>query len=358
MSAIEGMIRDTSETHLDVEGESRLYQHLRHFWHPVAYSHDVTDETPVQGEIMGERLVICRLGGELTVLRDLCRHRGASLALGRIDGDCIRCSYHGWSYDASGWVHDIPARPELSGKLKVSVDRFPSAEAAGLVWACLEPEPEFSLPEFPLLQDPTYTHLFYESYEWNCSMARRLENYFDFSHFAFVHDKILGDSDDAVIADYDVARVGSEIRIKAGPFIEYTDNVKNEGLAGGGDTYEAWKRYRVFLPNAMLLNSSAGPGGEDYVLFVAVAPLAPKVVRCFTIQSRNYALDKDRDFRKLQAVILGQDRPVVESQRPEELPDDLSAEMHVRGADAGTLEYRRWLIEISNGRYETTSRPG
>jgi phenylpropionate dioxygenase-like ring-hydroxylating dioxygenase large terminal subunit len=353
MTAVDGTIPDTKATHLDVEGESRLYQHLSHFWHPVAFSSDVTEDKPVQGEIMGERLVVCRLDGKVTVLRDLCRHRGASLALGYIDGDCIRCSYHGWSYDSTGRVQDIPARPELSGKLQVSVERYPAAESGGLIWACLDPEPKFSLPEFPVLEEESYSHLFYDSYEWKCSMARRLENYFDFSHFAFVHDGILGDSEDAEIADYDVKRVGSEVRINAGPFIEFTDNVKNEALAGSvGATYEAWKRYRVFMPNTMLLHSSAGPSGEDYVLFVAVAPLAPKVVRCFTIQSRNYALDKDQEFRDLQAVILGQDQPVVESQRPEELPDDLSAEMHVRGADAGTLEYRRWLIEISNGRYE------
>jgi hypothetical protein len=37
----------------------------------------------------------------------------------------------------------------------------------------------------------------------------------------------------------------------------------------------------------------------------------------------------------------------VESQRPEELPIDLSAELHVRGADKVSLEYRRWLIELA-----------
>ena len=51
----------------------------------------------------------------------------------------------------------------------------------------------------------------------------------------------------------------------------------------------------------------------------------------------------------MQHVILGQDKPIVESQRPEELPVDLTAEMHVKGADLGTVEYRRWLISIAGG---------
>ena len=56
------------------------------------------------------------------------------------------------------------------------------------------------------------------------------------------------------------------------PFLEYTDNPKNSMVATEGETYDAWKRYRVFMPNAMWLDSSAGPD-EHYILFVAVAPV-------------------------------------------------------------------------------------
>ena len=41
--------------------------------------------------------------------------------------------------------------------------------------------------------------------------------------------------------------------------------------------------------------------------------------------------------------VLAQDRAIVESQRPEELPLDLTAELHLRGTDAGALSYRRML---------------
>jgi len=41
-----------------------------------------------------------------------------------------------------------------------------------------------------------------------------------------------------------------------------------------------------------------------------------------------------------------QDRVIVERQRPEELPLDLSEELHLKGPDAGTLQYRRMLAQI------------
>jgi phenylpropionate dioxygenase-like ring-hydroxylating dioxygenase large terminal subunit len=343
-----------AENRLDAQAEGKLYEQLRHFWQPVAYSSDLTDH-PVGTILFGERLMVARLGAKPVVWDDLCRHRGTALSLGWIEGDRLRCRYHGWTYDDTGAVCEVPARPELSGKLRIQVPSYPVAESGGLVWTCLEQEPKFPVPEFPQFEDSSYRTLQFEPYEWNCSVGRRLENYFDFSHFAFVHDGILGDRSRAEIPDYEVRRLGSEIRMLAGPFIEFTDNVKNSPVGAEptiDNTYEVWKRYRVYMPNSMLLNSSAGPQGEDYVLFVALAPVSPAVTRCFTFVARNYALDQDEAFREFQYVILGQDRPVVESQRPEELPEDLSEELHVKGADLGTLEYRKWLIEIIGGRFE------
>ena len=344
-------VRHATSDFLDVAAENRLYEEMRdNFWFPVAYSDELRDE-PQAFTLFEEQLVVVRLDGAPRVFEDLCRHRGAALSLGKvIDGCELRCGYHGWTYDAEGRVTRVPAREELSPAFRnVRVPSFPTVEVSGLIYTSLG-DPKFPPPAIPEIDDPSYRFLHLDIYEWNCSLPRRLENYFDFSHFAWVHDGILGDSSRPRIEDYDVERVGGEIRFIAGPFIEFTDNVKNNPESGTGDTYEAWKRYRVFMPNAMKLNSSAGPV-EDYVLWVAVAPVNRKRSRCFTYVGRNYP-GADDDFRAFAQMVTDQDRPIVESQRPEELPADLAAETHVRGADLGTLEYRRWLLEVANGRIE------
>ena len=46
--------------------------------------------------------------------------------------------------------------------------------------------------------------------------------------------------------------------------------------------------------------------------------------------------------------VLAQDKPIVESQLPECLPDNLDAEMYVKIADSVTLNYRQWLLDLSN----------
>lgn len=341
--------KHTAYRHMDAAVEQQLYTELQeHFWYPVAYADDLTDAP--QGFTLFDRpLVVVRLDGEARVFEDICRHRGAALSLGKVVGDCIRCPYHGWEYDAQGAISRIPQREELSGLVDASLPSYPTVEVSGLVYTCLG-EPKFPPPAIPEFDNPTYRFIHLDIYEWDCSMQRRLENYFDFAHFAWVHDGILGDSSQPRVEDYDVKRVGSELQFIAGPFPEFTDNVKNAPSAGDsdGEIFGAMKKYSIFVPNAMRLNSAAGDD-EDYVLWVCLAPVSETRTRCFTYQGRNYAFDRDAEFRKFAEAINDQDQPIVESQKPAALPRDLAAEMYIKGSDRAALEYRKWLFDISNG---------
>ncbi|MDP3983387.1 MAG: hypothetical protein Q8Q52_00075, partial [Acidimicrobiia bacterium] len=64
--------------------------------------------------------------------------------------------------------------------------------------------------------------------------------------------------------------------------------------------------------------------------------------------ARNHALDPSRDaeFADFTHEIMEQDRRIVESQRPEEIPLDLREELHLKVPDASGIAYRRLLGEI------------
>ncbi len=333
--------------HVDADTEDRMYEAMRDkFWYPVAYSDELTDEP--QGFVLyGKKLVVVRLDGRPVVFDDQCLHKGTALSLGKVVDDCLRCPYHGWTYDATGAIRRIPAREELSQYINVKLGSYPTCETSGLVYTCLG-DPIYPPPSVPMFDDPSYQFLHLDIYEWDCSMARRLENYFDFSHFPWVHDGLLGDSNQPRVDDYAVEKVGGELRFLAGPFPEFTDNVKNAPTAesGGEPVFGAMKRYRVFVPNAMQLNSSAGET-EDYVLWVCLAPVGPERTRCFTYQGRNYGLDHGEEFMAFAQLVTDQDQPIVESQMPAQVPIKLPEEMFVKGADLALLEYRKWLLEIA-----------
>ena len=57
---------------------------LRGCWHPVAFSHDLTDQ-PAHADLLGEPLVLWRgADGRPRANSDLCVHRGTALSLGWI----------------------------------------------------------------------------------------------------------------------------------------------------------------------------------------------------------------------------------------------------------------------------------
>src|SRR5476649_2750567 len=48
---------------------------LAPFWYPIAFSHEVNDK-PFATRLLDERIVAFRVNGKISVLRDLCLHRG------------------------------------------------------------------------------------------------------------------------------------------------------------------------------------------------------------------------------------------------------------------------------------------
>ena len=91
--------------------------------------------------------------------------------------------------------------------------------------------------------------------------------------------------------------------------------------------------------------------GEGRCTKIPVCPTGRKSCRCFTFMGRDYSFDEatDKEMLDFNALVIGQDLKFVESQRPEELPIDLSAELQIAGVDRVAIEYRRWLREIAKG---------
>ncbi len=346
-----------TENVLDQAGEAALYHRLRWFWHPVLWADELADR-PVAARLLDEPIVLVRLDGAVRAFRDLCVHRGTALSLGWVEDDHLVCAYHGWTYDPDGLCTRIPASHGDNIPRRARITPFAAAEHAGLIWVCLgdegrtsddeATEPAMPLPEFPEWSDDTYRKIKIPQYDWHSSAARRVENFVDFSHFAWVHEGILGDRSRPEIPDHDVYRTETTLWFRLG-IEEPTNDLKGDAEAGERVQREP-SQYTIAMPFTVRLDQ---PLADDrhFVLFVASCPLSAKETRNFTWNARNYDPDPDRDqsFIDFQQVILEQDRVVVESQRPEELPIDLSDELHIKGVDRVSIDYRRWLGEIALG---------
>ena len=47
--------------------------------------------------------------GKPHVVEFRCPHRQTQLSVGWVEGDCIRCRFHGWKFDSSGQCIEQPA---------------------------------------------------------------------------------------------------------------------------------------------------------------------------------------------------------------------------------------------------------
>jgi vanillate O-demethylase monooxygenase subunit len=331
---------------LDEDAELRLYGAMRNFWHPVMYAADLGDE-PEGVVLLGEELVVARMEGAVRCLRDLCCHRGTALSLGWNEGHQLRCRYHGWTYGPDGVCTSIPSRFGMRIPKQARVDAFHAREQSGLIWVCLGDEPMFDPPEFPEWGNEDFKILQGHIYDWKTSAHRRLENFMDFAHFAYVHDGVLGSSDSPEVPDHDVWReTESELQF----FRAVQEPIGGlTGYESTEDLVDVEYSYRLTIPISIHFDRHYLPGEARYVLFLAVSPVAAKYARSFWFLARNYAWDvDDKVFLDFEHFVQEQDRPVVESQRPEMLPHDLTAELHVKAADKVSVAYRRWLVELTD----------
>ncbi|WP_103173955.1 Rieske (2Fe-2S) protein [Paracoccus sp. SY] len=85
--------------------------------------------------------------GQVNAWEDRCPHRGMRLSLGFVEGDQLRCIYHGWGYGTGGQCEVIPAHPGLTPPKTICATRHAVESRYGLIWANLASDPKAPLPD-------------------------------------------------------------------------------------------------------------------------------------------------------------------------------------------------------------------
>jgi len=322
---------------------------LANYWHPIARGCDVTDK-PVAARLLDQRLVIYRTACGLTVANDLCLHRGAPLSLGRLVGDELMCAYHGFRYDGSGQCVCIPAHPGAAIPPKLRLVTYPVEERHGLIWTCLSGTPANLLPEVPEWENPAYQRANSVPLDLEASAGRQLEGFMDVAHFAWVHHNTFGDRNNPFVPNYSVEPTAH------GLHVEYQSTVGNY-LRQDGSTSEPEKGVlRVFdcyLPFSARLTVHL-PGENRLVILDSASPVSARRTRLFACLLRNYDLTEPlQPFVDYNVKIFNEDRDIVQSQYPEDLPISLQEEVHIR-ADKTSVAYRQALGKLGLGREYTS----
>ena len=323
---------------------------IKNMWYALEFSHEIT-ATPKQAVCLGQKLVLYRTPrGKVVCMSDLCVHRGAQLSQGTTKGDCIVCPYHGWEYEPDGACTRIPAHPEKTIPRKARVDSYPVEERYGFVWVFLGDLPAEErppIPEWPEFEDPRFRPV-YGTFEWPANFARIVENGIDPSHAPFVHGGVFGNPEQPEVPDFEITETPWMAKTQFALPAQKPRGLWSKVSSGKKDlksrppviVESAW-----YLPNLIKLDVHLPLG--RLVIYDTNIPVSETQTRVLWVALRNFFPQKvfDRDTRRRVMRIFVEDEAVVSKIRPELLPFDLSAELHVR-SDALAIAYRRRLFEL------------
>lgn len=324
--------------------EDQDWRILAQHWYPVARIEDVTS-TPQQVMLLDVKMALYRTESDnIHLVRDICPHRGVPLTKGWVEGENIVCPYHGLQYNAEGQCVKIPAQPELTKiSARFSLTKFPVVEKYGLVWTSIFSRDESSanFPELDTWDMTEHQSILPPYVDIAGSSGRQLEGFIDVAHFAWVHQQSFATRENPVVPKYLTERT------VYGLHTEYVSDVSNypHGLQHMAPEGFLWKRvFDVYPPFSAILTVHFPQQGILKILN-ACCPVSYNKTRLFVPLTRNFDTTGDLEaVYEFNAQIFAEDQDMVESQKPEELPLDITMEAHFEADRSSTL-YRRILAE-------------
>lgn len=308
---------------------------LKNCWYIIAWA-DELSAGPIRRTALGVPLVLWRTeSGEAVAQDDRCPHRMAPLSLGRVEGEAIRCMYHGLKFDRAGACLEIPGQDKVPGTFRLRT--YSTTDRGGAVWVWMgEASPTDDLPgEIDMMFGPDWAgRRRYMRYEASYELIR--DNLLDLSHVAYVHAGTLANSSSAAEVPPHVERF---------PWGLTTSHMHHDeplppylrGVAAFEEPVDRWYNSAAYVRgNIVLLDGGSAPAGtgstaapydERALLnraFHALTPETETSTHYFYSVRRGFAVG-DEELSDLLAdrfdVAFLQDKTMIEAQAANIDPD-------------------------------------
>ena len=232
---------------------------IRNCWYVAAWEHEIGDDTLFSRVILGEPVLIYRTSdGGLVAMADRCCHRFAPLSVGRKEGDCVRCGYHGLKFDATGRCVEVPGVDIVPSRARVATYPLVVKNRWVFVWMgdpdradpALLPD-NFSCDHPEWRNKPGYMH-----YDTNYLLI--CDNLLDFSHLSYVHENTLGGSPAIEQSRAEIELIPRGLRVtRRVPDVPAPAFYKR--FRDFDSNIDRWFIYDFVLPGTLLMHSGGKP---------------------------------------------------------------------------------------------------
>ncbi len=233
--------------------------YIKNCWYVAAWSHEIAKAQMHAITITNKPVLIYRKqNGDLTAMANQCCHRHAPLSLGRLEGDDIRCMYHGLKFNAEGRCIEVPGSDkEVPGNFLVPT--YAVAEKHGWVWVWMGDAEKADLSLIPAAIGPDDAnwkmnsgYIDYAAYYLLVS-----DNLTDFSHIAWVHENsFAAGSSGAFVQQPRIQLIDRGIKVT-----RWNTNVPPRGYMEKDKTYDQYLTYDFIAPGVLIMFSAMYPSG-------------------------------------------------------------------------------------------------
>ncbi len=337
-------------------------QALRNQWYCAAFGHELGRE-PLGRTFLNEAVAMYRKAdGTPVAFEDRCCHRRAPLSKGKVEGDNLRCGYHGFLYEPDGKVAWAPGTERLPPGARVRT--YPIVEKHGWVWIWMGD---------PALADPAKApdYVYYDHPEWASydelipvkgNYFLIVDNLLDLSHLPFLHANTIGSPED-VDPDLTWERGDGWVKgVRQARGLSPSASNKSQGLDFKFDR----KQIMLFEPPSQVtIDIYQNEFGKEYaapddrmrrriIIYDTVTPETDNTCFYFWAIARDYAVD-DKKLSEVQragtSAAFHEDKVMIEAQQRVIDFDPAARTVDVIG-DQGSLQARRVmerLIAAENG---------
>jgi vanillate O-demethylase monooxygenase subunit len=162
---------------------------VKNCWYVASWSHELEVGKPMGRVIAGEPVVLYRTtSGKVAAFEDSCPHRRAPLSLGRVEGDDLRCMYHGMRFGPDGICNEMPGCEKIPAKARARI--VPVAEQDNWVWVWLGQPTRADRALIPqgFGADGQGWRMKFGQLDYSAYYELLNDNLCDGSHIAFLHE--------------------------------------------------------------------------------------------------------------------------------------------------------------------------
>jgi vanillate O-demethylase monooxygenase subunit len=331
---------------------------IENAWYVAAWTHELASDAIAARTIIDRPLALYRTkSGAAVALEDRCCHRFAPLSLGRIEGDDLRCMYHGLKFAPDGRCIEIPGQKLIPQS--ACVRRYPAEVRGSWVWVWMGDPAKAdaaTIPAVVALDDPGW-RLRAGELDYTAHYLLIDDNLLDLSHLSFAHEKTLG-LDMPQWAD---ERPNLQPLPRGLRFQRWLKDHPPRGFMKKlGERVDVWNTYDFLFPGLFLqrtgfypAGTAAQSGGKQPAvepLFFrldeqAVTPVSARASRYFyAVGARTGDIDEDKVERLfgVTTAAFHEDKRLIEAQQK---MIDLEPERRMlpTSLDAGPTQFRRMV---------------